>query len=222
MFERGCARVHRELGVLQSSALRQARLVVDREPLREPGGTVRVGEERWPSAEHALRQAPYPADAIEVEDVGELVRDDDAQPVFVQAERAGFNWWCGEDDDPVGRRWSGIAVGVVGVVGDDEIDGTPRLRQLRRELRIGSFRCGARHAAFPLQSHRDVNVEMPGVEREIAVVRGRLGVEGCRQQHGGEGAQPVKRDKAEGHFTTEDTEDTEEQQWLLNSEVRKG
>ena len=67
-----------------------------------------------------------------MKDVGELVRDDDAEPVLIQSQRAGVDWRRGENDDAVGGDGRGVAVRVVGVVCNDEIDGAAGLGKLPR------------------------------------------------------------------------------------------
>ena len=166
---------HAALGVLQSPAVGESRFVVDGESLGEPGRTVGIGEQRGRSAKDVLREAPCAPHTVEVEDVGELVRDDDAKPVFIEAEGAGVNGRRGEDDDAVGGNGGGVAVGVVGVVGDYEVDGAARWCEFAGQQLVSMFGCGAGDAAFALEAVGHGDAEVPRVERAVVVVWGGLG-----------------------------------------------
>ena len=131
-FRRAGARVHAVQRVVEATARREARLLVHGEPLGEPRRAVRVGKEVRRAPEHALRDAPDAARPIELEDVRQLVRDDELQPVLVEAEPGVLDRRHGEDDDPVRRRDDGVAVGVVRVVGDEQVDASTRRRERRR------------------------------------------------------------------------------------------
>ena len=61
-----------------------------------------------------------------MEDVGELVGDDESIPVIVVAEPRSIGRRMSVDDDAVGRKRRGVAVDVIDVVGDDEVDDSAR------------------------------------------------------------------------------------------------
>jgi hypothetical protein len=97
------ARVHAVQRVVEATAAREARFLMDGEPLGEPRRAVRVGKEVRPATEHSLHDAPDTARPIEMEDVRQLVRDDELQPVLVEPEPRVLDGRRGEDDDPVRR-----------------------------------------------------------------------------------------------------------------------
>ena len=86
---------------------RQPGLVVDGQALGQPGGRVEVRKEQRIATEDVLRDAPPAAGAIEVEDVGQLVLDDERVPVAVESQRLDVDRWVGVEQDPIRRERGG-------------------------------------------------------------------------------------------------------------------
>src|SRR5205823_11707747 len=87
VVDRARARDHAMLGALDAAGAGESRLVVNGQPLRQPGGIVLVREEIGGSAEDKLREPPHAARAIEMKDVRQLVSDDHRAPVVSEAQR---------------------------------------------------------------------------------------------------------------------------------------
>ena len=71
---------------LQSSDTGEARFEVDGQTFEHPPRLVQIREEQWISDEDRLSEPPDAARAIEMEDVGQLVGDDERVPVIVVAQ----------------------------------------------------------------------------------------------------------------------------------------
>src|SRR5579884_1422176 len=136
VIDRGGARDHAMLGSLDASGAGQPRLLVDGESFGEPRRRVEIRKERGGAAEDMLADEPQAAGAIEMEDVGELVGDDELSPVVGVAQRRLVDGRIGVDDDAIRRIRRGVAVREIDIVGEDDVDHAARGMQLLRQLGV--------------------------------------------------------------------------------------
>ena len=100
-------------------------LLVGRQPLDLPRRQIQIRKRVRRAAEDPARDARPPLRPIEVDDVCELVREGEAQPV-VEHELRRRRPHRVDDDRVVGQR-RGVAVRELGLIGEDDV------RQTRRD-----------------------------------------------------------------------------------------
>ena len=118
-----------------------------------------------------------------MKDVRQLVGDHHRAPVVGEAQRRALHGRIGIDDDAVGREWCRRAIGVIGVVGNDDVDRPPWWMQLRRELRIRPLRIHRNAPRRRLGGAGEVDVEVRGVDGVVPLVRRDLGAERSGECH---------------------------------------
>ena len=165
---------HRLVRPLHASEAGEITLVVDREPFCHPPGQIQIGKERGRAAEDVLREPPPSARAIEMEDVRELVRDDEREPVIVEAERQVVERRMRVHDHAIRGKGRRRSVREVDVVRDHEIDRPARLDELRREPRVRTLRAHRRASRRRLERWREVHVKVLRVDRAPVRVRHHL------------------------------------------------
>ena len=82
------------------------------------------------------RHAPPPGGAIEMEDVRELVRHDEIDPVVEKTQRRRVDRRTRIDDDAVRRKDRRVAVRNVEIVGDREFDRPAWNMELLRQAAV--------------------------------------------------------------------------------------
>ena len=171
----------------------QLRLEVGGQSFAHPGGG-RRGRKARPTARETAEDGPQHlarrADHVEVEGVNQLVRYDELQPVVEVRDAAAVHGRTREDRDLVVGERGGVAVGDVGVVGQEKLDrpGGRRAEAVDQE-RVGRLGVRARAARQGFQTCRVGDDEV--VRRELApvLVGGRRLGRGreCARKGGGDG-----------------------------------
>ena len=196
--ERRRAREHRELRARESSGTGEARLVVHREPLKHPRGRVKVWERRRGAPEHALRQPPPAACAVEMKDVRQFVRHEDLVPVHVVAQRHLLHRRPRVDDDAVRRERGRVPVREVHVVGEHDVDDPARRPQFLRELAIRPLGVCGGAARQRLEFAREVHAEVVRAQRPPVEIGANLGMERERPQQRADERNDQKRGESQG------------------------
>ena len=153
------------------AAARQPRLVVGRQPLRHPARLIGVWKGTRDAAEHALNHAPHALGAIEMEDVRELVRRDEAQPVVEVLEAGVGRGGGGEHGEPVRREHRREAVGRVDVVAEHDVDDTARRMQLVAQQLVGALSLPRLALGRRARRGSEVDPEVRGVQGAPAAGR---------------------------------------------------
>ncbi len=173
---------HLLVRAFDATEAREIALEVDRESLGRPSGQVLIREERGRPAENVLRHTPPSACAIQMEDVRELVRDDEREPVIVVAEREIIQRRMRVDDHAIRWEWRRRSIREVDVVCHHQIDRASRLHEPLGQLRVRALRAHRRAARRGLERWREVDVKMLRVDR--APVRVRDHLRRCRTRGG--------------------------------------
>ena len=181
MLQRRAARQHAVLAADDASRARQPRFIRYRQPFGDPARMVAVHEEHRHATEHLLEQRPDSPHAIEMEDVHQLVGDEELQVVIGEAQRALGDRRVRIDHDAIRRGRHRKSIGVVDVVGDEDVDAAPRPRQVRRELDVRGLRLCRRPSCDVLELRGEVDVEVLGADRTPVLIRTNLGRGGHRR-----------------------------------------
>ncbi len=174
--------------------------------MKRPGDPSRVGERRFeiggeafhrPPGQRAVRkdrpthrrpperglgQCTEPSPSVQVKDVGQLVGDDELEPVVEVGQLEPVDGRWREDRDAIPRGHGRESVARVGVVGDHDVDGRRwRLVELRLEAHPGLLGSVGHARSQVAQPPRIRDSKMLGVEDTPVFVR-RLGRDGgCAQ-----------------------------------------
>ena len=162
------------LRALEAADTCNARLEIHCQSFEYPAWLVEIGEQEWIATEDRLADAPDAPTAIEVEDVGELVRHDQRVPVFVITQTFCVGWRVRVNDDAIRRIHCRVTVDVVYVIGDHEIDRPAGRSELHRELSVGALGVYRGATRRLLERRCKVNSEMSGVQRSPVSIGGQL------------------------------------------------
>src|SRR5207302_266417 len=139
-----------------------------------------VGKQAGSPAEHLLQRAPDTLRAVEVEDMRELVRGDEAQPAVVKQEAVVARRRRGENRDAARGKHGGEAVGRVDIVAQGEIHDAARWVQLPGEQ-------GVRPLRLARLQQRHIAIRGPEVDAEVGGVEGAPGAGGIHLSGGARG-----------------------------------
>ena len=206
VLERGHAHDHARVGVPAAAESGSLRLLVGGEAFDHPRRGEDVGEEVGRAPQELPPEAHDPARLVEVDDVGELVGEDEAQPAFVVAELVAA---VGSDRAHVDERIRERrreAVRVVLVVREDDVHAAhpvPVARLVPLEDVRGEDGRLARRSLQPLvEVHRHpLALERPEAvaRREVRGVRRRAQQE-KKKEKGGKPAGELRHSTTEGNM----------------------
>lgn len=168
------------LSALEPADPGEPRLIVDRQTFSDPARIVEIRKEQRVTPEYALSEPPDSACPVEMEDVSELVRYDELVPVGVVPQTLRVGGWMRVDDDPVRRKGRRVAVYVVGVVGENEVDGSTRWNQLPGKAGVRALRVGRGALRLFSELGSEGDSEMRGADRPPAGVGDELRVRPLR------------------------------------------
>jgi hypothetical protein len=124
-----------------------------------------------------------------MEDVRQLVRYDEAQPVVVVLQGGVAGGWWEEDVDAVGGKHEGGAVRRVEVIHQRQVHGLARRVELGAEQPVRALRLARREARYVAVRRAEMDTEVRGVERAPAAGRIDLSVGRGGEQEQNENAE---------------------------------
>ena len=128
------------------------------------------------SPENISAESPDTIGTIEMKNVGELVRDDQLAPVIVVAKLRRIDRRVSEDHYAICRERRGVAVHIVVVVGNHQIDfasGRSKLSAQLREGQLGVYRPASR---LRLERPGEMHAKVRRLDRVPPIARDELSV----------------------------------------------